>query len=238
VLNGQKVWSTWAHHADFGYVLARTDPNSERHAGITAFALQLDQPGVEIRPIREITGTSDFCEVFLSDAAVPVANRIGADGDGWRVANESLASERFESTATADDSIDEVRSLIHLWSRIPDGTPIKDATADALVRLHERAEILGVLICRHRSRAESGEPRVADALVEKIAFSELYLDIATMGLRLLGAAGLRIEGDTGAVANGHWQDMFLYARAYTIAGGSAEVLRNVLAERQLGLPRR
>jgi alkylation response protein AidB-like acyl-CoA dehydrogenase len=229
-VNGQKVWTTWGQWSDYGYLLARTDREAGKHAGITAFVIDMHQPGVDIRPLREITGTSDFNEVFFTDAVVPVANRIGEEGQGWRISTASLGAERSRQAGTDRPLPDQVRDLIALSGGDP-------SQRDELVRLYERAHAHTRLELQTDSKAQRGTSGAADAAVLKVTFSSLNLAVAEHGLRLLGTAALLEEADPRAVDSGRWQDMFLYARAYTISAGSNEVMRNVIAERGLGMPR-
>lgn len=229
-VNGQKVWTTWGQWSDYGYLLARSDPAAGKHAGISAFAIDMHQPGVEVRPLREITGTSDFNEVFFTDAVVPVVNRIGPEGEGWRISTQSLAAERSHQGGADRALTSQVRDLIALAGDAP-------TVRDDLVRLYERAHVLRLLEFRADSKAERGTSEPADAPALKVTFSTLNLDVAEEALRLLGPAAILERGDSRAVADGRWQDMFLYARAYTISAGSNEIMRNVIAERALGMPR-
>jgi alkylation response protein AidB-like acyl-CoA dehydrogenase len=233
VINGQKVWTTWAQWSDYGYLLARTDPDAEKHAGITAFAIDMHQPGVEVRPLREMTGTSDFNEVFFTDAVVPVSDRIGGEGQGWTVASTSLVSERSRQGGTDRGLADQVRDLIGL---MPPGSTPPPADVD-LLRLYERAAVLRLLEHTMASRAARGTATPVDAPVLKLWFSTLNLEVSEAALRLLGARSLLAEGDPRSEEDGRWQDMFLYARAYTISAGSNEIMRNVIAERGLKMPR-
>ena len=234
IVNGQKVWTTWAEWADYGLLLARTDTTLGKHAGITAFILDMRQPGVEVRPLREITGTADFGEVFFNDAVIPVTDRIGGEGDGWTVATTTLAQERGVAAAGADELLAHVADLVGLVER---HRPRDESARQTVARLHARARVLEYLAYRSLTRDARGEMNVADAPVRKLMFSELYVDVATEALDLLGPESVFVEGDLCAVEDGRWPDMFLYSRAYTIAGGSSEILRNLLAERALGLPR-
>jgi alkylation response protein AidB-like acyl-CoA dehydrogenase len=233
VINGQKVWTTWAQWSDYGYLLARTDPDAEKHAGITAFAIDMHQPGVEVRPLREMTGTSDFNEVFFTDAVVPVSDRIGDEGQGWTIASTSLVSERSRQGGTDRGLTDQVRDLIGL---MPSGSAPPPPDVD-LLRLYERASVLRLLEHTMASRAARGTATPVDAPVLKLWFSTLNLEVSEAALRLLGARSLLAEGDPRSEEDGRWQDMFLYARAYTISAGSNEVMRNVIAERGLKMPR-
>ncbi|HLA63148.1 MAG TPA: acyl-CoA dehydrogenase family protein, partial [Rhodothermales bacterium] len=220
VVSGQKVWSTWAQFADYGYLLARSEP-VEGPAGITAFALDMHSPGITTRPLREITGTTDFNEVFLDDVEVPVANVIGAPGEGWRVATASLTQER--GGVGARDGRESVAGLVRLARKARrGGTPaIEDgAVRQDLARFAARSSILRYLGYAAATRAEAGERTVWDAPLTKIWFSELNLEMADYGMGLQGPLGAIVEGDDLAVDDGLWQDGFLYARAWTIAGGS------------------
>jgi alkylation response protein AidB-like acyl-CoA dehydrogenase len=238
VVSGQKVWSTWAQWSDFGYLLARTEP-VEGPGGISAFILDMRTPGVEVRPLREMTGTTDFNEVFFDDVRVPAANMIGSPGEGWRVAGASLAEER-SGVGGGGGGSDPARGLIDLARRHPrgGGKAIDDgATRQRIGMLSARARILRHLGQHVATKAARGQITTADAPLAKIWFSELNLEIAEAALALQGPRSLAVEGDELAFEDGRWQDAFLYARAWTIAGGSNEIMRNLIAERGLGLPR-
>ncbi len=239
VIVGQKVWSTWAQWSDYGYLLARTEP-VDGAAGITAFILDMHTPGVDVRPLREMTGTTDFNEVFFDEVRVPAANIIGSPGVGWRVAGASLAEERTGVGSGGGPGADPVRRLVDLARRHHrrGGSAIEDgAVRQHLGDLAARARIQRHLGQRIATRAIRGQSTAADAPLAKIWWSELNLEIAETALALQGARSMASEGDELSDDDGRWQDMFLYARAYTIAGGSNEIMRNLIAERGLGLPR-
>ncbi len=237
VVSGQKVWSTWAQWADYGYLLARTEP-VQGAGGITAFILDMRSAGVDVRPLREMTGTTDFNEVFFDEVRIPAANVIGAPGEGWKVAGASLVEER-SGVGGGGGGGDPVHRLITL-GRLREGRG--HDIGDGAVRQH-----LGQLIARSRiqrhlgqrmaTKAARGQISAADAPISKIWFSELNLEIAETALALLGARSMLVEGDELSEEDGRWQDSFLYARAWTIAGGTNEIMRNMIAERGLGLPR-
>jgi alkylation response protein AidB-like acyl-CoA dehydrogenase len=237
VVNGQKVWSTWAQFADYGYLLARTEP-VPGPGGITAFILDMHTPGVTARPLREMTGTADFNEVFLDDVRIPAANVIGERGQGWRVATASLAQER--GGVGAGGSGGAIARLLALAraSRRHGGRAIDDAAVrqdiGAFVARSRIQRYLGYSVA---TKASLGTVSAADAPVTKIWFSELNLELSEYAMELEGPSGLLEQGDALAVDDGYWQDSFLYARALTIAGGSNEIMRNLIAERGLGLPR-
>jgi len=228
VINGQKVWTTNGHHADMGYLLARTDPTAPKHRGITAFALDMRTPGVDVRPLREITGTSDFNEVFLDDVRIPADRVIGAVNDGWKVANSSLAHERSGVAASSVELVKRLHELRQLAG---------DERARDLGRIATRVLVSDAMSKAVQSHTLAGTEDAADPAAVKIFFSEANLALAEAGMEWQGVEGILAEGDGGAVAEGWWQDAFLYARAYTIAGGATEVLKNVISERALGMPR-
>lgn len=240
VVDGQKVWTTNGQHADMGYLLARTDGDAPKHQGITAFALDMRSPGVDIRPLREITGTTDFNEVFLDGVRIPAVNVIGRVNDGWRVAMSSLGRERSGVAARGVELFAVLDDLLGLAEETPvDGRPALDdsATRQAIGELAARVHVNSAMIGLAQSRMLHGTEQPADALLGKIFFSELNHDLADFGLRLQGTDGLLTEDDPESVAAGWWQDAHLYSRAYTIAGGANEVLRTQVAERGMGMPR-
>jgi alkylation response protein AidB-like acyl-CoA dehydrogenase len=237
IVSGQKVWSTWAQFSDFGYLLVRTE-QAAGPAGISAFILDMNSAGVTTRPLREITGTTDFNEVFLDEVRIPAANMIGAPGEGWKVTNTSLAQERGGVGASGADS-DLVR-LVGQAATLKRGnqTLINDSSVrQDLARFATRSIIQKALGYTVATRAATNTSTPADAPVTKIWFSELNLEMAEYAMALQGPSGGLVANDPLAVDDGHWQDSFLYARAWTIAGGSNEIMRNLIAERGLGLPR-
>ncbi|MFD3377466.1 acyl-CoA dehydrogenase family protein [Streptomyces sp. NPDC058697] len=240
VVDGQKVWTTNGRHADMGYLLARTDPDAPKHKGITAFVLDMRSPGIDVRPLREITGTTDFSEVFLDKVRIPAANVIGRVNDGWRVAMSSLGRERSGVGARGVELFAALEDLLRLAEATPvDRRPALDDSAarQAIGELAARVQVNAAMTGLAQSRMLHGTEQPADALLGKIFFSELNHDLADFGLRLQGTDGLLTEDDPMAVADGWWQDAHLYSRAYTIAGGANEVLRTQVAERGLGMPR-
>ncbi|MFT4124692.1 MAG: acyl-CoA dehydrogenase family protein [Gordonia sp. (in: high G+C Gram-positive bacteria)] len=239
-ISGQKVWTTNGQWADYGYLLARTDAEAPKHRGISAFLIDMRSPGIDVRPLREMTGTADFNEVFLDDVVVGPDALIGEINQGWRIANSSLANERSSVANSAVRLQQNVAALIELAKNVErNGRPAieDDVVLDRLGDLRASAEALSALVYASLSRAWSGQSRIGDAPMTKLLFSELGVEIAAFALELCGEAGVLVESDPGALDRGRWQDEFLYARAYTIAGGSSEIMRNIIAERELGLPR-
>ncbi len=240
IIDGQKVWNTNAEVSDLGYLLARSDPDAAKHGGISAFIVDMRAPGIEIRPLREMTGTSDFSEVFFNAVKVPAENMIGKPGEGWKVATQSLVHERSGLASRVVRLERSLADLVELAKRCRrNGRP---ATEDAAVRqelakLHVRLRACGWSNYARLTSQLRGEFHVEDAPIGKIQFSELNHDIAEFALELQGPEGVLVEGDPDSPEAGRWQDEFLYARAYTIAGGANEVMRNMISERGLQMPK-
>ncbi|MFE5699525.1 acyl-CoA dehydrogenase family protein [Rhodococcus koreensis] len=239
VVTGQKVWTTHAHIADFGFLLARTDPAVRKHAGITAFVVDMRTPGITVRPLREITGSSDFNEVFFDEVRIPHANMIGAAGEGWAIARSALAHERSQSQR--EDSIaDAVRQLVQIAADSPrDGRPASEYS-DVRHRIGSffaRAQVSDLLGFKGLLKSADGVADVGDSPVSKVVFTEANLDIATYALELQGNRGVLDSPDEEVLDGGRWQEAYLYARGFTISAGSNEIMRNLIAERALRLPR-
>ena len=215
VIDGTKVWSSNAQVAEYGILLARTDPAERGHRGISFFLLDMATPGVEVRPIRQMTGDSEFCEVFLDGVALPASARLGPENEGWRVATEVLLDERGSSGAGL---VSLGRRLDHLRSLAGE----HPARRDALLRLYGRGQALRMLLLR----GGAGGPAAASSA--KLMRTELEFDIELAHASLRGAEALLAGPAT---------DRFLYAPGMRIAGGTSEIQRNIIAERVLGLPR-
>jgi len=239
-VSGQKVWTTDGHWADFGYLLARTDSDAPKHKGISAFILDMSSPGITVRPLRELTGTSDFNEVFFDAVEVPASAMIGAPGQGWAIANATLAHERTGVGAAVVKLRLAVEGLVGLASRITvNGRPAieSELVRDRIGQFTAEVEALSALTYANLTRWLRGTERMHDGAMAKLMFSELNLEMARYAVELGGEAGVLVEEDADALDGGRWQDEWLYARAYTIAGGSSEIMRNLIAERGLALPR-
>jgi alkylation response protein AidB-like acyl-CoA dehydrogenase len=237
VVNGQKIWSTRAHVADYCELLVRTDPEAPKHQGITWLILDMHQPGVEVRPMRTIDGERHFCEVFLTDARVPVTDRVGAEDDGWRVTNVTLRFER--GTAFAQHVItlrSQIRALVSLARTTPahGGCAWDDLSLRKQVgRLQANVDALWRMAQMGIAEAErTGIPAPSGSAV-KLRYSELAQEIAEATLRTVGRAA--IAGPTGT-ARAAGRD-YLWSLQYTIAAGTSQIQRNLIAERILGMPR-
>jgi alkylation response protein AidB-like acyl-CoA dehydrogenase len=240
VVNGQKVWSTNAAFADVGYLLARTDPSLPKHAGISAFALDMSLPGIDVRPLKEMTGTSDFNEVFFDDVSMPASALIGEINNGWHIATASLASERAGVGALVIRLRQNLDALIAYAKSTPGprGTVADDAIIrQRLAELTARVEIATLMSEAAVDRRLRGIVRESDVPMIKLGFARVNEDLSYLGIEIQGVRGILASDDPGALDDGHWQDEFLYAKAYTIAGGSNQIMQNLLGERALGLPR-
>lgn len=239
IVDGQKVWTTHAHVADVGFLLARTDPDAGKHAGITAFVLDMRSPGIDVRPLRELTGSSDFNEVFLDGVRIPHRNIIGEPGQGWAIARKALAHERGQSLR--EDSVSAaVRRLVPLALAVRrgDGDALDDdAVRAGIGRLAARAHVSDLLGLTGVLREAAGAAGPADAAVTKVVFTEANLATATFAVDLQGPDGILDAADPDALDGGRWSEAFLWARGFTISAGSNEIMRNLIAERGLGLPR-
>ena len=232
VLNGQKVWTTLAKEADVAICLARTDPDAPRHEGIGCFLLDMTTPGIEIRPLRELTGMAMFNEVFLTDVFVPDADLVGSPTGGWTYARTTLANERV-SMSSGSSFGPGLRGLFDLAAS-PDAISGLDdpLVADRLGGLAADAHAIAVLGMRTTLRALGGGQPGPEASVRKLAGVTHEQAVQEAGLALLGPAAAITEG-----AGAAWAGGFLGDRALSIAGGTSEIQRNVIAERLLGLPK-
>jgi alkylation response protein AidB-like acyl-CoA dehydrogenase len=244
VVNGQKVWSSYADQASWCLLLARTDPAAAKHRGLSLFMLELDSPGVEVRPTRQATGTEEFCELFLTDVRVPAGHLIGAENGGWRMAQTTLATERafniLELQARLAVALGEVAALA-LATPVAPG---RMAAADESVRqdLAARAaevEVLGLLGQRlARDVERTGEVGPEGSIV-KLFYSETLQRLTGLAVRVSGMATMLDEHREFATSwtSGHWMIDHLKSWNWTIAAGSNEIQRNIIGERVLGLPR-
>jgi alkylation response protein AidB-like acyl-CoA dehydrogenase len=230
VLNGQKVWTSLAHRAQWGLLLARTNPDLPKHKGLTYFVLDMHAAGVQTRPLRQMTGQAEFNEVYLTDARIPDAHRLGAVGDGWRVTMTTLMNERSALGGSGNRrGSGAIADAVSLWASRPDRrTPV---LRDRLSQLWLRSE--AQRLTADRSPAGS---------IGKLVGAELNQQIYQFCMDFLGPEGLLYHGYAmdGPGSGGDWrgpvQQKFLRSRANTIEGGTSEVMRNILGERILGLP--
>ena len=223
-MNGQKVWSSFANHAEMGFLLARTDAKAPKHAGIGFFLVDMKAPGIEVRPLIEMTGGNHFNEVFFSDVHVPAENLVGGPGAGWALARTTLMHERLSI-----GSLSALEPVERVARHVREHGGADPATADELVRLYSWAKALDLLSARVRTRLARGQDPGPGALVMKNAVSDVMLRAADLGMRVLGPDALAAEGA--------FTHDFLFAPSMHIGGGTEEVVKGVAAEQGLGLPR-
>jgi 3-oxochol-4-en-24-oyl-CoA dehydrogenase len=243
-IDGQKIWSSIAVQARRGILLARTDPQARKHHGISCFALDMQAPGITIRPIRQITGESDFNEVFFDGVPVAEDDRIGQEGEGWTVAITTLMAERVGLSAgegTLWGTGPTWADVLALYRRrkeqgqLPCGDA-RDTLRDEMARLHVEGEALRLTGLRLLSSVARGGLPAAQMSVRKLASDIWGQDVHEAVWRLLGPHALASQGEPEAVDDAAWQRAYLFARALTIGGGTTEVQKDILARRILGLP--
>ena len=239
-VNGQKVWTTLAHLSRFGLLVVRTDAEAVKHAGLTAFVVDMHAPGVEVLPLRQMTGEAEFNEVFFTNVRIPNSEMLGNPGDGWRVSLTTLMNERVSigGTMPAKGS-GTIQALTSTWATLPEER--KDAASlDEVMKLWSRAEVLRLTNIRANQNRKMGDPG-PEGSIGKMAFADLNKDIYAKVMDLMGAEGMlygsyeMVRPET-AMAFENMQKAFLRSRANSIEGGTSEIMRNILGERVLGLP--
>jgi hypothetical protein len=229
VIDGQKVWTSLAHVAHWCFLLARTDPDQQRHRGLSYLLVPMHQPGVEVRPIRQLTGTAEFNEVFFTGARTDADLVVGAVGDGWRVALGTLAMER--GVATLGQQVGFRRELDALVELARSTGALADPVLrDKLVRAR-----VGLEVMHAHARRTLGSDAPGVGSVSKLVWAAWHRGLGELAMEVLGAGSLVAQGEPYDLDR--WQRLFLFSRADTIYGGSDEVQRTILAERVLGLPR-
>jgi alkylation response protein AidB-like acyl-CoA dehydrogenase len=230
VVNGQKVWTSGAQNSDWGILLARTDPDQPKHRGITYFLVDMRSPGIEIRPLRQMTGGAHFNEVFLTDVRIPSENVLGDVNGGWGVAMTTLANERvLIGGGGTGPGFKDLVELARQFGRDTDPL-VRQGLADT----YARYEIIRYLGMRVRTATSKGQTPGAEASVMKLFYAGHLKKLGDLAMSIQGAAGALLADDAPAV--GAWQQQLLSAPSIRIAGGSDEVQRNIMGERVLGLP--
>ncbi|MBK3748390.1 acyl-CoA dehydrogenase family protein [Stutzerimonas balearica] len=233
LINGQKVWTSLAHESDWCFVLARTDPDSRGHHGLSFLLVPMDQPGIKVQPIQQITGTSEFNEVFFDDAEAEASCMIGAPGDGWKIAMALLGFERGVSTLGQQMQFqNELDEVIRLAKR-------NGAAEDPLIRQRLAQAWAGLRVLRYNSLRMLSGPQDGslrrEATIYKLAWSTWHAELGKLAMDVLGPQAEILDG--GPYELSRLQSLFLFTRADTIYGGSNEIQRNIIAERALGMPR-
>jgi alkylation response protein AidB-like acyl-CoA dehydrogenase len=237
-LNGQKVWTTLAHISNYGLIIARSDPEQPKHRGITAFIVDMHAPGVEVKPLRQMTGEAEFNEVFFTDVRVPDSMRLDEVGRGWAVSITTLMNERVSiGGGTPPRNSGPIGQLLDVWNESNDHDP---AMRDEFVRLWIRAEVNRLTNMRAAANRKVGTPG-PEGSVSKIAMAELNKSIYSFALDVMGADGMLFDSfdhhpPKMSLFGDDMRKNFLRARANSIEGGTTEIMKNILGERVLGLP--
>jgi alkylation response protein AidB-like acyl-CoA dehydrogenase len=248
IINGQKVWTTLAHVARWGLLLARSDPDAPKHAGLSYFIIDMHSPGVEVRPLRQLTGDAEFNEVFFTDVRIPDTRRLGAPGQGWQVAVTTLMNERLALSGLTVTGQGEgpIRHAVRLWHDNGHDDPI---LRDALLRTWIESEVIRLTSVRAKQSLERGTPGPENSTT-KVAMALNQQHIWELCMQLAGSSALLIDsyemtqpttmgGDSGALGEGDDPEVtynYLVTRGTTIGGGTTDIMRNILGERVLGLP--
>jgi alkylation response protein AidB-like acyl-CoA dehydrogenase len=235
VINGSKIWTSGGHLSDYGILLTRTDPGVPKHAGLTMFFIDMKSPGIEIRRIKQISGTSNFCEIFFSDLRVSDAQRLGPVNGGWKVALTTLMNERLAVGGAVRPGVDDLRELAQ---QVPlDGEPAiaRSSVREKLADWYVQEAGLKYTRFRNMTRLSRGQTPGPESSIGKIVSARLLSQIAEYGAELQGQAGAVLDPDA-APMQGWFQTAELYAPGMRIAGGTDEILRNIIAERVLSLP--
>src|SRR6266581_5033628 len=250
IVNGQKIWTSAGAIADWGLLLARTDTKVAKHKGISCFLINMRQPGVDVRPLKQITGSSEFCEVFMTNARVEKADQIGKLGEGWAIAQTTLGYERGgRALARVTNYASQHGKLIEAAKRMRrHGKPLIEdpLVRQKLGRIWAEIEVERYQALRTLTLLERGEHPGASGSLTKLSYSELEKRYMELALEILGPYGqltrgapkeLQLEIDTAVGERGSWAYAYLWSRAGTIYAGSSEIQKNVIGERILGLPK-
>jgi alkylation response protein AidB-like acyl-CoA dehydrogenase len=237
LVSGQKVWTSYAQLSKWAILLARTDPALPKHRGLTFLILDMESPGITVRPLRQITGSTEFSEVFLDAVPVPREHVVGAVNQGWEIAMTTLAHERgtgfaFKEQVLQKIAVDDLAALARARGRARDPI-IRQEVARGWIDV----EIMGLMNCRTLTRLEHGEEPGPESSLVKLFWAGLTQRLHELALELEGPRAQLVAGSAHAIEGGRWQQAFLWSRVGAIAGGTSEVQANIVAQRILGLPR-
>jgi alkylation response protein AidB-like acyl-CoA dehydrogenase len=237
VVNGQKVWTSYAQFARWGICLARTDVTAPKHRGISYLVIDMEAPGIEIRPLVQMTGEAEFSEVFFDDVFVPSDHLVGGLNQGWSVANTTLAHERGTNFLFKEQVVHEV-FLEELYQLAEESGALDDpAVSDALAQCHVELRILRLHNWKTLTRLGRGEEPGPESSVGKLVWTDVTQHLSDAALAVTGAAAPLAAGADGVPMGGKWQRQWLWSKAASIAGGTSEIQRTIIGDRILGLPR-
>jgi alkylation response protein AidB-like acyl-CoA dehydrogenase len=236
VVNGQKIWTSYAQHATYQELLVRTDPQAAKHAGLTWIICDMRSDGITVRPIDTMVGDQHYCEVFYDDVRIPLSNVVGGVDGGWKVAMATLTSERGGIARDVSEIVKATERLVTLAEtrHSIDGRPVilNEEIATRIARHRAEAQALRAMIYASISRANRGDKPGPEVALGLLFYGELLQRVRITALDILGADALEMEGEPAS-----WTRAFLADRMYVIAGGTAQIRRNIIAERILGLPK-
>ena len=242
VVNGQKIWISTAHIADWGLFLVRTDPSAieekRKHDGITALIVDMKAPGIECRPIREITGDAMFNEVFFTDARIPAAYRLGEEGAGWQVAMGTLGHERVGTSGLSITMKIELENMIETVRKHNPAALEDPGLRERIAEAWTQIRLTQLLNYRALTKILRGEKNWPEVPFAKLQWSFLSQTLAELGVDLLGPAGILAKGGPDAVDNGHWTHQYTWQRYTSIGAGTTEVQKNIIADRAIHLPKK
>jgi alkylation response protein AidB-like acyl-CoA dehydrogenase len=242
VLSGQKIWISTAHIADWGLFLVRTDPTAiergAKHEGITALIVDMHVPGIEVQPIKDITGDEMFCEVIFSGARVPKAYRLGQEGSGWQVAMGTLGHERVGTAGLSITMRTDLDNMIEAARKHNPAALSDPDLRDRIARAWTQLELTRLLNARALSKVLKGEKNWPEVPLSKLQWSFLSQTLAELAADLLGPAGVLAKGGPDAIDNGVWNRNYVWQRYTSIGAGTTEVQKNIIADRALKMPRR
>jgi alkylation response protein AidB-like acyl-CoA dehydrogenase len=235
VVNGQKIWTSGAQHSDYGILITRTDPNVAKHKGLTMFFLDMRSPGIEIRPIKQANGQSEFNEVYFDNVRIPDAQRLGGVGEGWRVSITTLMNERLAIGGSIATGYPELVELVRTL-KVASGVAIENPAVRAkLAEWHAKAAGLKNSAARMITALSKGDMPGPEASMGKLVAGNMMQDIAKFALDLQGLGGVLVDPEV-AEGSARFQAMLLRSPAVRIEGGTDQILRNIIGERVLGLP--
>ena len=238
IINGQKTWSTRAVWADWSFCMFRTDPESERHKGLTFILVPLDSPGITVRPIPQLDGLPGFAEIFFDNVEVDVTNRLGDEGAGWSVAMATAGFERGLMLRSPARFQETARRLVELYTENRESADRDPAVKDAVIRAYLDAESYCLATYQTACRLNKGGKIGPESSTNKIFWSELDLDMHATAMSILGARAELLPHAPDAHGVGTWLDGWLFSQSGPIYAGTNEVQRNIIAERMLGMPRK